>query len=64
MTKVANILLFGLLVLLLVNGIRLTFFSRNACNLVRENQMPTREQSVMEFHKRYGDTYGPRTDPE
>jgi len=56
MTKVANILLFGLLVLLLINGIRLTFFYEGACDLVRRNQMPSIENSIMEFHKTYGAT--------
>ena len=64
MTKVANILVCGLVGLLILNGIRLTFFPLHSCHLVQGNQMPTIEESVMEFHKRYGDTYGPRTDPE
>ncbi len=50
MTKAANIILFGLLVLLLINGARLTFFPNSACNLVWSNQMPTIRESVMEFH--------------
>lgn len=53
MTKVANILVCGLLFLLILNGVRLTFFPLHACHLVRGNQMPTLEESVMEFHKTY-----------
>tara|TARA_R100000544_G_C2225219_1_gene60204 strand:+ start:400 stop:588 length:189 start_codon:yes stop_codon:yes gene_type:complete len=61
-TKAANILLFGLLVLLLINGLRLTFFPLNACNLVRDNQMPTISESVMEFHREYGDRFKGETE--
>lgn len=58
MTKAANIILFGLLVLLLINGIRLTFFPLNACNLVRHNQIPTIRESVMEFHAEQAERLG------
>jgi hypothetical protein len=54
MTKAANIFVCGLLFLLILNGVRLTFFPLHACHLVRGNQMPTLEESVMEFHKTYG----------
>ncbi|UFK26609.1 hypothetical protein [Roseobacter phage RDJL3] len=54
MTKAANILVCGLLFLLILNGVRLTFFPLHACHLVRGNQMPTLEESVMEFHKSIG----------
>lgn len=60
MNKAANTLFGGLLVLLLLNGLRLTFFPLNACRLVRNNQIPTIEESIMEFHteqaKRLGET--------
>ena len=59
MSKAANILLCGLVFLLILNGIRLTFFPLHTCHLVRGNQMPTIEESVMEFHKTYGRS--PRT---
>ena len=70
MNKVANILVCGLVGLLILNGIRLTFFPLRSCHLVRGNQMPTIEESVMEFHKLYGtqsqngETYGPEADTE
>ena len=64
MTKAANIILFGLLVLLIINGIRLTFFPLNACDLVRNNQMPSIEDSVLEFRKTYGGADGDATTPE
>ena len=62
MTKAANIILLGLLVLLLVNGARLTFFPNNACNLVRSNQMPTIRESVMEFHAEQAERLGDGTE--
>lgn len=51
MAKFGNILLLGLLALLLINGIRLTFFPDTACGLVRRNQIEPLSQSVMEFHR-------------
>lgn len=51
MAKFGNILLLGLLALLLINGIRLTFFPDTACGLVRRNQITPLSQSVMEFHR-------------
>lgn len=58
MNKAANIILCGLLVLLLINGLRLTFFPLNACRLVRDNQMPTIEESIMEFHAEQAERLG------
>lgn len=50
MHKFATLGLIGLMVLLTVNGIRLTFFPNRACDLVRDNIIPSIEQSVMDFH--------------
>ena len=62
MTKAANIFVCGLLFLLILNGVRLTFFPLHACHLVRGNQMPTLEESVMEFHKTFGGPDGTETE--
>ena len=59
MSKVVNILVCGLVGLLILNGIRLTFFPLHSCHLVRGNQIPSVKESVMEFHKTYGRS--PRT---
>lgn len=56
MRKAVELLLIGLMVLLVINGIRLTFFPLRACDIVRDNQIPSLEHSVMEFHKQYGET--------
>lgn len=55
MRKVVELLLIGLVVLLMVNGIRLTFFPLHACDIIRDNRIPSLEHSVMEFHKQYGE---------
>lgn len=51
MAKFGNILFLGVLALLLINGIRLTFFPDTTCGLVRKNQIEPLSQSVMEFHR-------------
>lgn len=56
MRTIVELLLIGLVILLMVNGIRLTFFPLNACDIIRDNQIPSLEHSVMEFHKQYGET--------
>lgn len=55
MTKIAGLLLTGLIILLITNGIRLTFFPLKACDIVRSSQVPSIEHSVLEFHKQYGE---------
>ena len=55
MTTIANILLAFFLGLMVLNGVRVTFFPANTCNLVRQNQMPTLRESVMEFHREWED---------
>lgn len=59
MTKIANILIVFLLGLLILNGLRLTFFPRHACNLVRSNEIVPIEQSIMDFHRDYPQYGGP-----
>lgn len=53
----ANLMLLGFVALLFINGVRLTFFGPKACDLVRDNQPVSIEQSVLDFHTRYGDRF-------
>jgi hypothetical protein len=50
MHKFITLGLTGLVILLIVNGVRLTFFPNQACDLARDNIIPSIEQSVMKFH--------------
>jgi len=55
MKIVANLILLGFIALIFINGMRLTFFGPQACDLVRDNLPMPIEQSVLEFHAKYGD---------
>jgi hypothetical protein len=63
MKIVANLMLVGFVALMFINGVRLTFFGPRACGLVRDNIPVSIEQSVMDFHTRYGDRFN-GTSPE